>query len=110
MLLNSKLIDNNSNFQTEVVTIYSGVTLIRCEKIRTLTINNPPSLNVQNFVLPLETDYPPAEINALGRRNSDGSVGLMRIDTEGIVHSLQVSGAVINFNNYSRCTATWIVN
>ena len=108
--LNSKI--GNSNFQTEVVTISSGITLIRYGKIRTLTITNPTTLTSNTFNLPLETDYPPVEISAIGRRNNEGAgtVGLLRIDPEGIVHNLQVSGAVINFNNHSRYTATWIVN
>ena len=99
----------NNSFQTEVVTIYSGVTLIRCGKIRTLSIVNPTTLTSNTFNLPLETDCPPIEISAVGRRNSEANVGIIRITPEGLVYHMQVSGATANFNNSCRYTATWIV-
>ena len=92
-----------------MVTISSGVNLVRCGKIRTLSIINPASLTAQTFNLPLETDYPPIEINTVGRRNSESNVGIIRITPDGFVYHMQVSGAIANFNNQCRYTATWIV-
>ena len=99
----------NNSFQSEVVTIYSGVTLIRCGKIRTLSIVNPTTITSNTFNLPLETDCPSVEINAMGRRDSSANIGLIIVSPKGNVNHIQISGSTANFNSSSRYTATWIV-